>query len=91
MKKGIKILLVVSLLTGLIPVQSKAQSIADCIEQLTLDYQKLASLKSILSQMYQGYEVLSKGYNAVKDVSQGNFSLHEPDGPQIPPDHGYYQ
>jgi hypothetical protein len=60
----------------IIPGKSQAQSVADCIEQLVLDYQKLAGLKSILQQMYQGYEVLTKGYNAVKDVSQGNFNLH---------------
>lgn len=59
------------------PLTSKAQSVADCIQQLVLDYQKLASLKNILGQMYTGYEVLTKGYTAVKDVAQGNFSLHE--------------
>lgn len=61
----------------LVPITGRAQSIADMIEQLTLDYQKLAGLKNILNQMYQGYETISKGYNSVKDVSQGNFSLHE--------------
>ncbi|MDN5287458.1 MAG: TerB family tellurite resistance protein [Mucilaginibacter sp.] len=61
-----------------IPVWSiQAQSVAQCLEQLSLDYQKLAGLKSILQQMYKGYEVLNKGYNAVKKVSQGNFNLHE--------------
>lgn len=64
-------------LCGILPRQSKAQSVDDCIQQLILDYEKLASLKNILSQMYQGYEVLSKGYSAVKGVAQGNFSLHE--------------
>jgi len=62
---------------ALLPVLSRAQSIAQDLEQLSLDYQKLAGLKSILSQMYTGYEVLSKGYSAVKGVAQGNFSLHE--------------
>jgi regulator of sigma D len=61
-----------------IPVWNvRAQSVAQCLEQLSLDYQKLAGLKSILQQMYQGYQVLNKGYNAVKKVSQGNFNLHE--------------
>jgi regulator of sigma D len=77
MKKLAKTIVVISALALLVPASSRAQSIADCIQQLTLDYQKLAGLKSILQQMYQGYEVLSKGYNSVKDVSQGNFSLHE--------------
>jgi hypothetical protein len=67
------------LLTGLcfMPGKGRAQSVAQCLEQLTLDYQKLAGMKSILQQMYQGYEVLVRGYNAVKEVSQGNFDLHK--------------
>src|ERR1700712_5413348 len=59
------------------PLSSRAQSVADVIQQLVLDCQKLASLKNILGQMYTGYSVLTKGYGAVKDVAQGNFSLHE--------------
>ncbi|MFB0497434.1 hypothetical protein ABID99_003671 [Mucilaginibacter sp. OAE612] len=77
MKKLIFMILLTAGLCGMLPRQSKAQSVDDCIQQLILDYEKLASLKNILSQMYQGYEVLSKGYSAVKGVAQGNFSLHE--------------
>src|ERR1700744_5880927 len=73
-KKIIGILLAIGFI---IPIQSRAQSIAQDLQQLSLDYQKLAGLKSILKQMYTGYEVLDKGYNAVKDVSQGNFNMHE--------------
>jgi len=61
----------------LLPQAGRAQSVADALQQLALDYQKLAGLKSILKQMYQGYEVVSQGYTAVKDVSKGNFNLHE--------------
>jgi len=75
-KTGIIILLLIAGLAGL-PYQSKAQTIADDVQQLALDIQKLAGLKSVLNQMYQGYEVVSKGYNAVKDISEGNYSLHE--------------
>jgi hypothetical protein len=75
MKK--KIIIALMAMVIIVPVSSRAQSIAQCLEQLSLDYQKLAGLKSILSQMYTGYEVISKGYNGVKDVSKGNFSLHE--------------
>ena len=66
------------LLTGLcfIPGKGGAQSVAQCLEQLTLDYEKLAGMKSVLQQMCQGYKVLNNGYNAVKDVSRGNFNLH---------------
>lgn len=65
------------LLLGSMSMTTKAQSIAQDVMQLELDYQKLAGLKSILKQMYQGYEVVSKGYNSVKSVSQGNFNLHQ--------------
>jgi hypothetical protein len=46
-------------------------------QQLLLNVEKLSQLKSILSDMKRGYQVVSKGYNAVKDIAQGNFSLHE--------------
>lgn len=64
-------------LSVMIPGSSYAQSIDDLLKQLSLDYQKLAGLKSILSQMYTGYEVLNKGYREVQDVSEGNFNLHQ--------------
>ncbi|MGY4538185.1 hypothetical protein ACVW0P_002605 [Mucilaginibacter sp. UYNi724] len=75
-KLTITTLLCIGLAAG-VPVSSYAQSVSDVIQQLVLDYQKLAGLKNILGQMYTGYSVLTKGYGAVKDVAQGNFSLHE--------------
>lgn len=77
MKKLIIILMVLSATGNLVPGKAKAQTIAQDLQQLSLDYSKLAGLKSILKQMYTGYEIISKGYNAVRDVAQGNFSLHE--------------
>ncbi len=47
------------------------------IEQLVLDIQKLAQLKSILTDLYKGYEILSTGYNTIKNISEGNFNLHQ--------------
>lgn len=47
------------------------------VQQLLLNVEKLSQLKNILSDMKRGYEVVSKGYNAVKNITQGNFSLHE--------------
>ena len=46
-------------------------------QQLLLNVEKLAHLKQILSNMKKGYEVVSKGYTTIKDISQGNFNLHE--------------
>lgn len=47
------------------------------VQQLLLNVEKLSQLKNILSDMKKGYEVIAKGYNAVKNIAQGNFSLHE--------------
>jgi len=46
-------------------------------QQLLLNVEKLSQLKNILSDMKKGYEIVSKGYSAVKNIAQGNFSLHE--------------
>lgn len=46
-------------------------------QQLLLNWEKLAQLKSILNNMYKGYQVVSAGYNRIRDLSQGNFQLHQ--------------
>lgn len=46
-------------------------------QQLLLNVEKLSQLKNILEDMKKGYSILSNGYNAVRNISQGNFSLHE--------------
>lgn len=45
-------------------------------QQLLLNVEKLAQFKKILNDMYKGYKVLYKGYTTIKDISEGNFSLH---------------
>ena len=47
------------------------------LEQLALDIEKLAQFKQILSDLKKGYEILSGGYNTIKNLSEGNFSLHK--------------
>lgn len=47
------------------------------IEQLILNIEKLAQFKKILQNMKKGYEVLSGGYNTIKNISEGNFNLHK--------------
>lgn len=54
-----------------------AQSVADNIEQLLLDVQKLSQLKQILAEMRQGYTIVKNGYEDIKRLSQGTFSLHK--------------
>ncbi|WP_421940586.1 TerB family tellurite resistance protein [Pedobacter sp.] len=55
----------------------KAFSQSHEAQQLMLNVEKLSQLKNILRDMKKGYRVLSKGYNMVKDISQGNYSLHQ--------------
>src|ERR1700722_5334440 len=60
---------------GFIPVKSNAQLYE--LERLILDIEKLLQLKNILSDLYKGYEILSTGYNTIKNISEGNFNLHK--------------
>ncbi|MBS1512792.1 MAG: TerB family tellurite resistance protein [Bacteroidetes bacterium] len=70
MKKLIVILIMCSMSFHL-----KAQS--EEVQQLMLNIEKLAQFKKILKNMKEGYQIISKGYTAVKDISQGNFNLHK--------------
>lgn len=65
------------ILLGCIGATQQAKAQAQELEELALDIQKLAALKSILTEMYDGYKILTTGYNAVKDITQGNFSMHK--------------
>lgn len=58
-------------------VSNKANAQSAEIQQLILNIEKLSQFKKILSDMKKGYELLSGGYKIVKDVSEGNFSLHK--------------
>jgi hypothetical protein len=69
--------IVVVLVIGMVFGSSKANAQEQEIEQLLLNIEKLTQFKSILSDMKEGYSILSSGYSAVKNISQGNFSLHE--------------
>ncbi|WP_215222665.1 TerB family tellurite resistance protein [Echinicola shivajiensis] len=72
-KQGLKFLLMGLLFMG--PNLSKAQVGESA--QLLLNVEKLSQFKQILDDMYKGYQTLSKGYNMVRDVASGNFSLHK--------------
>ena len=50
---------------------------AEEAEQLLLNVEKLAQLKQILTDLKKGYQIVSTGYNTVKNISQGNFNLHK--------------
>ncbi|KIA82444.1 hypothetical protein [Flavobacterium sp. AED] len=71
-----KILIIGIVLVGLLlPLKVTAQ--AQEMQQLILNIEKLAQFRQILKDMKKGYEILNGGYNTVKKISQGNFSLHE--------------
>ena len=74
MKKCI-LLIGIGLLLG--PVVSEAQTIPQLLEQIVLDTEKLASLKSILQDMYKAYTIVHTGYNDIKEISEGTFNLHK--------------
>lgn len=59
----------------LFPCRVAAQS--QEMQQLVLNIEKLAQFKQILADMKKGYQILNGGYTIVKDLSKGNFSLHE--------------
>jgi hypothetical protein len=69
----VKIIILCCLLAGMkqLPAQSYEA------KQLLLDWTKLEQMKGILKDMKEGYETVSKGYTAIRDISQGNFNLHE--------------
>lgn len=72
-----KKLLIIGTVFILFLLPSKVTAQKQEIQQLILNIEKLAQFKHILKDMKKGYEILSGGYNTVKDLSEGNFSLHE--------------
>jgi hypothetical protein len=56
---------------------TQAQTITQLTEQIVLDTEKLASLKSILQDMYKAYTIINAGYTDIKNISEGTFNLHK--------------
>jgi hypothetical protein len=73
MKKWITYLLLSFLLLG----GYKAGAQANEIQQLALNIQKLTQFRKILRNMYTSYQIIRGGYDKVKDITSGNYSLHE--------------
>ncbi len=65
----------VALFLSACSTKTKAQSYE--AQQLLLDWTKLSQLKGILKDMKEGYQVVSKGYSTIRDISKGSFNLHE--------------
>lgn len=47
------------------------------VQQLLLNVEKLAQLKNILADLEKGFEIVSQGYGTIRNLSQGNFTLHQ--------------
>ena len=62
---------------SLLLFSGKVSAQSEEVQQLLLNVIKLEQLKKILNNMYDGYKVLTKGYNTIKSISEGNFSLHK--------------
>jgi hypothetical protein len=71
MKRCVWILLLLFFLS------SKSFSQTQAIQQLLLDVEKLTQLKSILTELKDGYKIVSNGYTTIKNISEDNFNLHD--------------
>ncbi|KAA8480105.1 TerB family tellurite resistance protein [Arcticibacter tournemirensis] len=58
-------------------IASGSQAQSTEAQQLLLNVEKLSQLKNILEDMKKGYQIVSEGYSKIKNIAQGNFSLHE--------------
>ena len=70
-----KLSLLLLLLVTAPAVKVRAQTAE--VTQLILNIEKLNELRKILQELKDGYEILSKGYNLIRDLSRGNFNLHK--------------
>lgn len=71
MKRLILILLLG--LASLRPCYAQTQEVT----QLILNLEKLRELRKILKELKKGYDILFEGYTKIRDISRGNFKLHE--------------
>ena len=72
-----KLIIILEIVLFSFPMSNKALAQKEEIAQLLLNVEKLAQFKQILSDMKKGYKILNGGYNTIKDLSEGNFSLHK--------------
>lgn len=68
-------LIIVLLLTLTAPAPSRAQT--QEVTQLILNLEKLRELRKILKELKKGYDILFEGYTRIRDISRGNFKLHQ--------------
>lgn len=75
---NMKKILLILLLTVSVPAHfNRASAQTAEVTQLVLNIEKLNELRKILQQLKDGYDILVKGYDLIRDLSKGNFKLHE--------------
>lgn len=74
MKTLVKVFLIALVFITGFSFKSKAQ-LGDA-EQLLATMEKYNQTKKMLNQVTEGYQIVSQGYNKIKDVASGNFNLH---------------
>jgi hypothetical protein len=75
--KKIKEIIIGMTMIMLVAVPKATFSQATEIQQLILNWEKLAQLEKILDNMYTGYKILDKGYSTIKNIAEGNYSIHQ--------------
>ena len=65
------------IILGLVITSYNASAQYKEIMQLALNIEKLAQFKQILTDLKKAYDILNGGYNTIKNISKGNFSLHK--------------
>ncbi len=72
-----KYLFILFIGTIVLSLPNKSNAQAQELEMLTLDIEKLSQMKQTLQNMYNAYTTLENGYNKLKAVTSGNYSLHQ--------------
>ena len=68
---------IILILVGCLGMTTHVHAQKDEIQQLLLNWEKLRQLEEILDNMYKGYKILDKGYRTIRDISKGNYSIHQ--------------
>lgn len=71
------VLIAIFIAVNLQSFQNVAMAQATEVQQLLLNWEKLQELEKILDNMYVGYKILDKGYTTIKNISEGNYKLHQ--------------
>ena len=58
-------------------MNASSQSILELTEQLAIDGEELAVMRSNLQELIQGYNQLKTGFTQIRDIAKDNFNLHK--------------